>query len=253
MTNQQIIDAIRARGYPDDLTDAMIVESINGVLRDVKYDYPIETFGTFTTVVDQQLYDLFSATVNTTIQQGVLPGGLRVLEIIGGPLTGDSSLDVFGMAPWLQAYGDAAGAGTVNLFSFTNPGDFTLWEENWSSWIRRFGTYNFMPVDSLPGSAIRVMPKPTEVKTLLVRYTKARTSTDLQSQDESWFLWYVEAQCCRTLANLFSVVAGVKIAENADQGKTHAHFVEMANLLDAKANSLFEKHRFENLGLGIRS
>lgn len=251
MTDQQIINRLRAKGFPDDLTDAAIVDAIDTVLSDLSLGYSLQTYGTFSTNPDQQIYDLFSATIVPATRQGALTGGLRVLEIIGGPISGESDADVFGIAPWLQ--NSAFPNALENAWSMNWPGDFTLWEENWQSWSRRFGTFSFEHIESRAGSPIRITPKPTETRTVLVKYTTPRNVTDLRDSEEPWLLLFVQAACAETLANIFAATAGIKVGEMADQGKTVAYWQEMAEKWGDRARELFGSRAYDSIGLGIRS
>ena len=253
MTDAEVIATVRLRGYPDNLLDAEIADEAASVLREVRTDYPLQTYGSFQTVAGQMIYDLFNPTSVPAIQQGVLPGGLRVLEMIGSPGTITSESDVFGLAPLLQAGVFDFGLTPFTRYSFGTPGDLTLWESNWYDFVRRYGTLFWEPVESRLGGSIRIMPKPESVRTVLVHYTKYRTEDQIRNDDPVMFLDFVESGLCERVANKFSASAGIRIGETSDSGKTRDHWMEQAkNHYDLAVRAL-ERHGFEDISASIRS
>jgi hypothetical protein len=252
MTNEQIIEAIREGGYPDNLLDSEIVGAVKYVLRDLKFEYPVMLGGFFDLVPCQQVYDLFNTVPDAATSQGVFPGGLRAYELVWtNNLSGDN-LSVFGLAPILQ--GGAPILGLPSTWSFYTPGDWVLWDQDWAALIHRFSPGEFEHLDNRPGSPIRVFPVPQGACRAFVRFTKPRTEAELRDEDESWFLKLVEARCCRVLARTFSLCAGITFAEALrDDGKLLRHWEQEAKDLEEQGWELFNARRHEGVWPAQRS
>lgn len=251
MTDEQIRAAIRNLGYSADLTDAEINEGIASTLRRVKFEYPLMVAGLFTTVADQQVYDLFNPVRHATTQQGLFPEGLWVYEVLGGAAGLGLDLSVFGIAPWFQ--GVALAPGLTYPYSFNTPGDWMIWDLNWSAYAHRFSTVSFEHTESRYGAPIRLSPVPQCAELALVRFTRFRTVAELQQEDEDWFFHYVEGSCCRTLANKFSLSAGTKVGEIADTGGTVKYWRDLAKETEAEAKALFDERSRVTLHSAMRT
>jgi hypothetical protein len=238
MIDADIITSLRSRGYPSSpsLTDAEITEAIASARRDLKKKLPLLTYGTFTTRADQQVYDLFSSTVVAATQQGALPGGLQVIEMLwcSGGLLSDN---LFGIAPYLQNL-SLFGAGEITENSFHTPGDWIIFDSNWAALTKRFGTLRWEQVASNPGAPVRLFPVPCEETTVFVRYTKARSDSEMQALDESTFLKFVEGEVCDTLANKLTSTAGTTVGRLRDEGKRAAIWTAKAIRLKEQAEKM---------------
>lgn len=252
MTNQEIIDQIRISGYPMDLLDPEIAGAIESVLRDLRAAWPLEQYGSFTTVQDQQVYDLFNPVVDSALQQGVLPGGLRVIELVSLGGAGCGDLDVFGITPLLQAASFGSYMIPFNGQAFL-PGDYILWDSFWTGYVSRFGTFWFETVESRPGSPIRIAPTPQTDHMLLVRYTRFRTDAQLREDDPSMFLAFVEASCCDVLANKYAATAGMKWEQTQDSGKSLQYWVERGDKFKEEGRCFLDMHKFEHTNPALRS
>lgn len=252
MTNPQIIASIQNMGYPPTLISSTeITEGINRALLDLQYQYPLQTYGMFTSVAFQQVYDLFNPVVNTATQQGVLPGGLRVLNLVWSPVSTGQSLDVFGIAPFLQ--GLTIAPGEITTYSFQTPTDFWMWDLNWNEFVKRFGPQGFEQVNNAPGSPIRVYPTPKDNGLFMfVEYTMYRTVNNLQNEDEAWFLKFVEAQCCYTLHRKMNNVAGTRIGDLGHDGKSALYWKVEGDRLLAYAWDMFHRRRYSSIGVAER-
>lgn len=252
MTNEEILQSIRGSGYPDDLTDAEISEAIGSALLRVKYQYPLMVAGLFNLVEDQQVYDLFNPVRHEATQQGLFPAGLWVYEVL---IEGSGQLslqNVFGVAPWLQ--GGALWTGLTHSFSFNTPGDWVIWDLNWAAFAHRFSEVTFEHTESRYGSPIRLLSVPQCAEGLaLVRFTRFRTVTELQQEDEDWFFSFVEMYCCRTVANKFSLSAGTKVGEIADTGATVRYWRDLARETEAEAKALFDERSRVTLHSAMRT
>jgi hypothetical protein len=220
MTDLEIVAAIRNKGYPSSpsLADAEISEGVAEVLRQLKSRYPLETYGLFTAVGGQQVYDLFSATPDTTVQKGIFPGGLRAIEIVWSPSGLSSNDSVFGIAPFLQ--GMTVVPGGFSVYTFSTPNDWWMWDANWSSFVNRFGAQPFEHVNNLPGSPVRLFPVPAGGENVFVRFQQARSETELRADDDDWFMTLVASECAFTLARKLNAVAGTKIGTLSQDGKS---------------------------------
>lgn len=253
MSNEEITDSIRLKGYPDDLADNEIGEAIKHTLRELRAEYPLILYGSFLTVKDQFIYDLFNPVLNIATQQGVFPGGMRAHDLVWtGSGLGVSDLNVFGLAPWLQSFSIVPGGFTRN--TFYTPGDWTIWDSNWSALMERFSPMDWEHTESRYGSPIRLYSGPgiDAGKHVLIRFSKVRTLEDLQNEDSSWFLMMVEAQCCTTLANKFSCAAGVEFQGVKDTGILRAHWETQARRKYEEAWRTFEKRKIEGVSASRR-
>lgn len=251
MTNGQIIDEVRGLGYPSNLLDSEIEAAVRYVLRDIKYEYPVMVVGFFNLVACQQVYDLFNPVVNTATSQGVFQGGIRAYELVwSNDLSGDN-VNVFGLAPVLQG---GSIVGFPAKYSFFTPGDWVLWDLDWAALAHRFSPGEFEHVNDLIGSPIRIYPVPQGACRAFLRFTKYRTEQEIRDEDESWFLKLVEAQCCRTLAQKFSLCAGISFAEAIrDDGKKLAFWSNQARERREEGWKLFYAHRRDQISPVQRS
>lgn len=218
MTNSDVINSIRAKGYAadPDLADSEIEEAIAHVQREIKWRYPLVTYGLFNTVAFQQVYDLFNPVSDPTTAQGVFPDGIWVLEMVWSPAGAGQSLDVFGIAPFLQ--GLSIAPGEITTYSFQTPTDFWMWDLNWNSFVKRFGMLDFRHVTNKPGSPVELYPLPRDTNAVFVRYQKYRDATQISTENDSWYLELIEGQVCRTIANKLSMSAGMQQGKVKDDG-----------------------------------
>ena len=251
MTNEQIIAELRSTGLPSDLTDAQIEAAITWVLRRIKNEYPLMVVGLFTSVVKQQVYDLFNPVRDETTQQGVFPGGLRVYEITWSANNSGTTLDVFGLAPLLQGF--SLLPGTIYRNTFYTPGDWVIWDLNWSAFMRRFAPNEFDNLTNALGSPIRIYPVPTCASPILAKFTFSRTLDQIMNEDEDWFFALVESRCYLGLANIFSLSAGTKVGEIADNGKTVAYWQDMSREKWNDGWAWFERRRLDIIHPATRS
>ena len=218
MNTTDVIAALRQKGYPDDpdLTDEAIAEAQAHVERELKWRYPITTFGTFNTVPYQQRYDLFNSVSNPATSQGVFPGGIWVVEMVYSPLGEGANLDVFGIAPFMQ--GLSIAIGEISTYSFQTPTDFAMWDLNWNSFVKRFGMLDFRHSENRPGSPVELYPMPRDTNPAFVRYQRYRTAAEMEALNDSWYLELIEGQCSRTVANKMSMSAGTAQGKVSDNG-----------------------------------
>lgn len=247
MTNTDIINSIRARGYPadPDLSDAEITEAITGVQRDLMYEYLETTYGTFTVFSNQQIYDLFNPVQDLTTSQGVFPGGRSLLDLIWSPAGTTQGLSVFGIAPFLQ--GMTILPGQITVYSFNTPSDWWMWDANWSSFVDRFGRQPFEHLNQIAGSPIIVYPAPTDTQLAFAKYTKFRDPTTFQTstEDESSFLMMTEAQCCFTVARKMKMLAGARIGRIAASDKPALYWQMEGERKWKEGWETFRRHRYE--------
>lgn len=245
MTDAEVRNILRLAGFPSDpdLTDAEIDNAALRARIDLKDKYPLATYGVFTTVANRQVYDLFNPIEDLTTQQGVFPTGIRALEILwdGGCTTGSNN--DFGIGPWLQGMGLPFIDG-FSPYSFRTPADYAIFDANWSSFVKRFGTKPFEHVENRPGAAVRLFPVPGGASPAFIRYLRYRTMGDLQSEDESWYLKFVEAYCCDVLAAKLSCVAGVTIGGLRNDGKASAYWDSRGKRCRAEAEQWFENRSY---------
>lgn len=252
MSNEEITDSIRLSGYPDDLADNEIGEAIKHTLRELRAEYPLILYGSFLTVQDQFIYDLFNPVLDVATQQGVFPGGMRAHELVWSGTNLESTSNIFGLAPWLQNFSILPGGYMQN--SFYTPSDWVIWDQNWAALKERFSPMDWEHTESRYGSPIRLFSGPciNSGTHVLIQFSKARTLDDLQNEDPSWFLMMVEAQCCFTLANKFSCAAGVEFQGVKDTGILRAHWETQARRKNEEALRTFEKRKIEGLSSGRR-
>lgn len=239
LTNAEIKAKLANRGISADLVDAELEEAIAAWTEHVNARFPLEALGEFTTVAGQQEYDLFG-----TGQP--LDGGFKVLELYSRTDGGDSSLDVFGITPLIQGF--APGLFPVyedNHYVFNVPGDFLIADRIWAHLRERFGTRHFIVKENRDGSPILLTPVPCTACTVLVRYTKPRTSDQVREDDDLLMLG-VEWKCLEFLARKYALSAGVRIGEHEDRGQTAALFQKMADKAEATANARLDE-QFESL------
>lgn len=251
MTDAEIRASIRNLGYPDDLLDAEINEGIAWALRRVKYEYPLMVMGSFTTVANQQVYDLFNPVRNAATQQGLFPEGLWVYEVVWNTANVTGDLNVFGLIPLLQ--GLSFYPSSIHRNTFYTPGDWVIWDSNWSAFMKRFAPMDFEHTESRYAAPLRIYPKPTCAQQVLVRFTRFRTTAELQQEDEDWFFRFVEVNVCRTLANKFSLSAGTKVGEVGDSGGTVKYWQQLAREKQEEAWLMLDKHRRVELHPASRS
>jgi hypothetical protein len=218
MDNASVISAIRNKGYAadPDLADAEITEAISHIQREIQWKYPLVTTGIFNSVPFQQVYDIFNPVSNPATSQGVFPGGIWVLDLVFSPAGAGQSLDVFGIAPFLQ--GLSIAPGEITTYSFQTPTDFHMWDLNWNSFVKRFGMLDFRHVNNQPGSPIEIYPLPRDTNPIFVRYQKYRTVAQMSTENDSWYLELIEGQCCRTIANKLAMSAGITQGKVKDDG-----------------------------------
>lgn len=239
MTNEEIINSMRQLGYPDDLLDSEIEESIAWAIRRANTKYPMMVLGTFTTVACQQVYDLFNPVYFPDTRQGLFPGGLWVYELFGATQGSGGDLDVFGIAPLIQ--GLSIVPGTISRMNLYTPGDWVLWDLNWSAFMHRFAELQFDQLEGRYGAPVRIYPVPTTEQQVLIRFTMPRTVDNLTPQDDDWFFHLVEANACQLLANKFSLSAGTKVGDVADTGKTAEYWRKLAKDNQDEAGIILEE------------
>lgn len=252
MDNTAIIAAIRNKGYPaaPSLTDNEITEAINEILRQLKLAWPLQTYGLFTAVGGQQVYDLFSATVNVATQQGVFPGGLRAIEVLWSPGGLTSNDSVFGIAPFLQ--GMTILPDGVSVYTFATPNDWWMWDANWSSFVHRFGAQPFEHVSDEAGAPIRLFPVPGGGEKVFVKYQIARSEAQLRV-GEGWFLSLVQSECAFTIHRKLNAVAGTKIGTLAQDGKSALYWRLEGERLQKKGWEEFKSDRYTTGSAAMRS
>lgn len=247
MTNQDIINSVRARGYPadPDLADSEITEAIVGVQRDLMYEYSLQSSGMFTIYANQSVYDLFNPVQNLAISQGVFPGGLSVLELVWSPAGTTQGLSVFGIAPFLQ--GMTILPGEISVYSFNTPADWWMWDANWDSFVNRFGAQPFQHINNIPGSPIRVYPAPTDTQMAFARFKKYRDPTTFQTsaEDESSFLMLVEARCAWTVSRKLKMVAGARLGRLTAGDKPALYWQVEGDRLYKEGMDTFRRHQYE--------
>jgi len=244
MDDTSIIAAIRKKGYPSapSLADDEITEAIQEILRQLKPQYPLETYGLFTAVGGQQVYDLFNSVLDASTQQGVFPGGLRAIEIVWSPGGLASTQSVFGIAPFLQ--GMTMLPGGLSVYTFATPNDWWMWDANWASFVNRFGAQPFEHVNNLPGSPVRLFPVPGGSEKVFVRYQAARTEAQLRADDEDWFLTLVQSECAYTIHRKLNAVAGTRIGTLAQDGKSALYWKTEGDRLAKKGWENFERRHY---------
>jgi hypothetical protein len=253
MDDTAIIGAIRLKGYPSapSLDDTEITEAVQEILRQLKPKYPVETYGLFTAVAGQQVYDLYNAVLDAATQQGVFPGGLRTIEIVWSPSGLSSNDSVFGIAPFLQ--GMTLMPGGLSVYTFATPTDWWIWDANWSSFVNRFGSQPFEHVNNLPGAPVRIFPVPGGGEPVFVRFTRARTEAELRADDDSWFLTLVQSECAYTIHRKLNAVAGTKIGTLSQDGKSALYWKTEGDRLAMKGWKEFETRQYTTGSAVMRS
>ena len=231
LTDAQVVTKIRRRGFPDDLGDDEVVEAIASWLEVARARRPTSTLGTFDTTAGQSEYDLFGT-------GGPLAGGFEVQELYGHPTGDGPELDVFGVTPWLQDLGLVPPFDHDN-YTFNVPGDFLINDRVWSAFRERFGAVRFTVKESRLGSPIRLDPPPRDTRTLLVRYTRPRSDSELR-EDDAVLLAGTEWQCLEFLARKYALSAGVTIGAHEDSGGTAKLFRAMADKAETRALTLLD-------------
>lgn len=246
MDDATVIAAIRNRGYPDspDLADAEIEEAIAGVQRHLTLEWPMVTYGLFNAFANQQVYDVFNPTVSDpTTSTGVFPNGVWAIELVWSPVNSGQSLDVFGIAPFLQ--GLSIAPGEITTYSFQTPTDFWMWDLNWNAFVKRFGPLFFEHVESRPQSPIRIFPKPVGDGVMFLRFQRYRLTTEIQTEIPEMYLAYIEAQCCFTVGRKLGQVAGIRMGTIADDGKSAAYWLAEGKRKFAEAEMMLGRHKHD--------
>lgn len=253
MTDTEVKAKVRLKGFPASasLLDTEIQEAIEDTRRQIKSIYRMLTYGTFTLIAYQQVYDLFSSVPDAATSKGVFPAGIRVIDLIWNPVDAGGSLSVFGIAPFLQGMTLMPGEITTN--SFTTPSDWTIWDSNWAEFVRRFGMQPFENVENRPGSPIRVYPRPTSECTAFLRYERYRTNDEMMTEDEDWYLDLIESHCAQTVSNKLKAVAGTKIGAMAHDGKSALYWEKYAEKKEREGLEKFDAHKYENINPAQRS
>lgn len=253
MTDTEVKAKIRLKGYPasSSLSDNEIQEAIDSARREIKSMYKMQTYGTFTLHPNQQVYDLFNSIAIPTTSQGAFPTGIRVMDLIWNPVDVSGSLSVFGIAPFLQ--GITLLPGEITTYSFSTPSDWWIWDSNWAEFVRRFGSRQFEHVENRPGSPIRVYPVPGSEQTAFIRYERYRTDSEMQTEDEDWYLDLIESGCAYTVSNKLKPVAGTKIGSMAHDGKSALYWEKYGDRKHEQGMAKFEAHRYDNACAAQRS
>lgn len=244
LTDSQVIDKMRLRGVPQEISDAEITEAIAAWLEAVQEHLPVQALGQFPTVAGQQEYDLFG-----TGQP--LEGGLDVLEIFTPQTCGGGDLDVFGVAPFLQDLGIGPPFDRDN-YVFNIPGDFIIHDRVWDAFRGRFASLRFLRSTSAKGSPILLDPPPTSVETLVVRYTRPGTAAELRF-DDATLLAGTEWRCLDLMARKYALSAGTRIGEHEDRGMTARLYREMADKMEQKAMRMLEEQTIPTVDPAWRS
>lgn len=244
LTNADIRNKLRGQGFPDstDLPDASYDEAIGEAERRVQWDYPLETYGLFQTVAQQQVYDLFNPVLDNNTQQGVFANGLRALEMVASPGSDDASTDLFGITPFLQGMNIIPGE--ITSFSFNTPTDFWIWDANWAQFVKRFSFQGFEHVESRPGSPVRIFPVPHSCYRVFTRYTRARTLTEVRDENEQAFFLFCKAEVAKMAARKYRAAAGITVGPYKDDGKTALYWGQEADKLDMQADAFFRDNQF---------
>lgn len=253
MTNEEIIEEIRAYGLPDCLTDAEILGAIRWVVRRIKFDYPVIAYGYFDLVAGQRIYDLFNPVRHDLTSQGLFPEGLRVYEVLlpGGDFAAGN---VFGLAPYFQGPGLAGPFGFPDSWSWNTPGDWVIWDQNWAAAFHRFNPSEFEQVTDLDRAPVRLFQCPDTSCPAFIRFSRYRTEAEIRREDDSWFLTLVEARCLEVLGNTFYLGAGVSFGETfRDDGRTAAHYAKLAREKFTEGWEIYQAHKNEAIAAVQRS
>lgn len=254
MDDTAVKAAIRLRGYPSDpdLTDAEIEEAIAGTQRLLKIEWPLVTYGSFTAFPNQQVYDVFNPTLtDPTTSQGAFPTGIWALELVWSPTNSGQSLDVFGIAPFLQ--GLSIAPGEITTYSFQTPTDFWMWDLNWNAFVKRFGPMHFEHVESRPQSPIRIFPKPISQGMMFLRFQRYRLATEIDAEDEEMYLTYIESLCCYAVGRKLAMVAGTRMGSLADDGKSAGYWLAEGKRKRDEGDLLLARRRHDTFSAAERS
>lgn len=234
LTDAEVITKLRNRGIGADLDDDEVTEAINAWIEQVQISRPLEALGTFTTVANQQEYDLFGS-------GGAFEGGLDLLELYGSSNGADQGIDIFSVTPLLQNLGAGAFGPPLNRdnYVFNVPGDFLISDRVWAAYRERFSRIHFYRKQSSPGSPVLLDPVPTGAFSLLARYTIPRSDAEVRV-DDAVLMAGAEWKCLDILATKFALSAGTKIGDHQDNGKTAELFQKLADKQEAKALALLE-------------
>jgi hypothetical protein len=253
MNDAEIIAELRESGYPSNLTDAEIETAIEYVIRELGKRHPLMLLGAFPLIACQQDYDLFNPVEYLPTSQGLFPGGLRAYELVIAGDGGDGDPDVFGLAPRLQS-GGGPWLGITSYYSFFTPGDWVIWDQDWSALSGRFAAGEFEHVNDAPGSPIRIYPVPQGGCSVILQFTRARTLDQIRNEDHSWFIKLVEGRVAHVLANKISFCAGVSFGEVVkNDGSTLRYWRDQAKDLWAQGWAIFERNRHEQIASVQRS
>src|SRR6185369_3108163 len=99
-------------------------------------------------------------------------------------------------------------------------------------------------VENRPGAAIRLYPKPECGMTVFTRYTKARTTSDLQNEDESWVYKLVESHCCDVIFRKLTCGAGISVGRVKYDGKSASFWQAEAIRLRLEGWDQFERQHY---------
>lgn len=253
MDDTTVKTAIRNRGFPDDpdLTDNEIEEAIAGVQRELTLEWPMVTYGQFNAFSNQQIYDVFNPTVfDPTTSTGVFPTGIWAIELVWSPVNSGQSLDVFGIAPFLQ--GLSIAPGEITTYSFQTPTDFWMWDQNWNSFVKRFGPMFFEHVENRPQSPIRIFPKPVGDGTMFLRFQRYRLSTEINTEIPEMYLLLVASKCAYTVGRKLGQVAGIRMGTIADDGKSAAYWLAEGKRLHDEGYAMFDRHKHDTFSAADR-
>jgi hypothetical protein len=172
----------------------------------LKPRYPVETYGLFTAVAGQQVYDLY----NAVLRRGDAARGLsRWPADHRDRLEPEwAFLQRLGVRDRAVPARDDLLPGGLSVYTFATPNDWWMWDANWASFVNRFGVAAVRACNNLPGSPVRIFPVPVGGEKVFVRFTRARTEAELRADDESWFLTLVQSECAYTIHRKLNAVAG---------------------------------------------
>lgn len=237
-TSGEFLSYIRGSGYPRSLTDAAVLAAFDLAIIDISVAAPMIKTGTFQTVISQSTYDIFNRADSDPVPDEMVdPLGIRVYDAIWS-IQGSSATD-----PFYQGSGFGPYNGRPTLPFTVVPGrsaDSIIFELDNEAIIDEFFMTGWEHVDGDPGSSINLLPTPTSIYTVAVRYSTRRPLEDYIQRAEYAYTAFAESRCCRAIAREAGMVAGTRMGTFEDTGKSADFWRKEADRLRDEAKNLLQ-------------
>lgn len=230
---------IRNRDYPSDLKDAQLHQAWSDAATDIQLWTPIQKYGYFEVVSDQEIYDIFNRS-QTSPPETVDSMGYRVVELIWS-IQPDHSTDPFLQGPFLGPYN---GLPMVPFASTTmwRPSDAIIYQADLEAVHNNFFDASYETIDNDPKSPVRLTPMPrANGSRAWVKYLAYRDEDTLVDISPIAYKKYAEACVCKLLARRGIATAGKKFAVFEDRGTAVKLWIEQATACIADGNRHLEK------------